>query len=1278
MGGIAESGGSAMMPLCYACVEYCFLLSGCIGMLFCVLWCVFSYLPMNYSGRLGGFKGARMLIYLVGYIFGLLAYAKRLFIGGILIFGLMIVIPAYSGEAASALRVAPGLQEVKLTLCDSERKFFLGRGGVVLGVLGGNEPVEVIADSGVEGIAIDYLSAIFNAVDVRVEVRYFLSEYEAIKELRGHRIDILVSRPSYGAIIGEFLLTKPFLERRDVSVIKEVSPVDEWDFRGVIAIVDGYWMSDRLREMFPAAKFKKYKSVREALESVEYGHSLVYVGDELSARYQMAMGELSSLKFGETLRSNMDGYGFLVRKEDDLLKDILDKGIAMVSQLSAPRILNRWGGRAAGKFSVNDVFTEAERDWLSEGPIVDVVVSGTAPPYSFYSEDGRFRGVAADLLERIASDTGMRFNFIRQPSIYSSLDLLKDGDADMAVMLSKSSEREGFLNFTRPFIENSFALVTPVRSEVSSVADIEGGSVAVLKSSIAEEYFKSVYPGVKIVSVDNHLDAMLSVAEGRSDVAVALLPVARYLIAQYFVEDLKIAGAVSGLTAKLPFAVRKDEKLLYSILDKYSESVGVGEIADIAARWNREDPAEESVWRRYVNYWWWLVGFVFFVSGCVVIFVVSFYLRRTKRQAEAQALQFRGTLIDGIPQAIVVRDLAGRIVLCNMRVCELFSLNLSEVIGRLISDFPGIDQEQAAWFERDYFEILQRNQPDLRQVKVVVFGKELFLRQWAVPYHGVDGCTAGLIMGWIDLTENAVLLRQLSEARDVAVQASKAKSRFLAVMSHEIRTPLNAIIGMLELALRKIDRGEALDSESIAVAHGSSLSLLQLVGDVLDLSKIESDKLNLELKSCNPEFVLDSSVRVFEGMARQKGIYLVVEKLSVLPESVFLDEGRLRQVVSNLLSNAIKFTDSGGVRVKFGCYRVSDVIRFEFEFIDSGIGIALEDQSRLFQSFVQVGDENLRGGTGLGLVICRELIQRMGGEIFLDSAQGEGTCVRFFLDAPVVDVTINSELAPALGGCVERPLRILLVDDHSANRLLLRQQLVFLGHEVSEACDGSQAFEMYQPGIFDVLITDCNMPVMDGYELTLKIRQVESSAGCVPLLRIVGFTANALAEEKQHCLDVGMDDCLFKPAGLDALRSVLSFSVERPNIRLSDEVVVNEPLSIVDGVFDVSFIESLVCGDRSLLRHLFAEFCTDNALVQSQLEQASLSGGLRSQGQLVHRIKGAAKMIGADLLVTCAQSYEEGLRNVVDDVELHKRASALISSMSQLQSVLDKYLSEDF
>jgi signal transduction histidine kinase/CheY-like chemotaxis protein len=397
-----------------------------------------------------------------------------------------------------------------------------------------------------------------------------------------------------------------------------------------------------------------------------------------------------------------------------------------------------------------------------------------------------------------------------------------------------------------------------------------------------------------------------------------------------------------------------------------------------------------------------------------------------------------------------------------------------------------------------------------------------------------------LLRDLANLVEQELFYAQISRARDAAIDASRAKSQFLASMSHEIRTPLNAIIGSADLL--GADGLDADRTELVETIRCASESLLSLVNGVLDMGKIEAGKLELEQAPFSIHNVVADTLRLVALLADAKGLELRSSIGAGLDRSVRGDGARLRQVLLNLMQNAVKFTARGSIAMSAAVVAERNgeiVARFEIE--DTGIGIPQESLQRIFEPFEQADRSTTRryGGTGLGLSISRQLVALMGGsKLSAESAVGRGSRFWFDLALPLA----QDAASPGMRERQDSRVKLLLVEDNAMNRKLAQTQVRMLGHDLQIAACGEDALELLGRETFDVVLMDLHMPGIDGIETTRRLRAHESGDRRVP---VIAMTASTFEEDRKACLDAGMDGFLPKPVRLDDLRDSLRRVLDR-------------------------------------------------------------------------------------------------------------------------------------
>lgn len=632
--------------------------------------------------------------------------------------------------------------------------------------------------------------------------------------------------------------------------------------------------------------------------------------------------------------------------------------------------------------------------------------------------------------------------------------------------------------------------------------------------------------------------------------------------------------------------------------------------------------------------------------------------------------------LDTIAGALLVVDTRGNVVLANLAFAELTGQSSESLLGIAASSLPWSSPDSGT---QNVWESALLLAEPTRHDKIGFVDVNKKLRTFIVncsPVLGAGDKAGGVLISMDDITvlqEQELLLR---ESIEIAEQANLAKSTFLSTMSHEIRTPMTAILGFTDVLKRGLQQSEADRQKYLNTISNSGHHLLELINDVLDLSKVESGAIEVEALDCDWASIVNEVVHTLRVKAEQKAISLDLEIATDIPQIIISDPSRLRQIITNLVGNAIKFTEHGGVRIQlsFECSEFVEKNNVFVRVIDSGIGMTQEQQATIFEAFTQADATITRrfGGTGLGLSISRELTIAMGGVLEVSSEMGVGSTFHVVLPISenVLDLKKPQEILAGLNSVSQQSetkwiipsSRILVVDDGKENRQLLSVVLSDLNLDVSMAENGQQALDIIETEGFDVVLMDIQMPIMDGFEAAERMR---SSGVVIP---IVALTANAMKGFEAKILSAGFSHYMTKPIDLDKLAELLAqlLGGEKNHQQMpqtdsvpSEGIAINEIVALDK----TTEIVSPFLGKDQRYVEIVQEFKQRLAERIEEIELAIGSSNWVQLAELGHWLKGSAAMLGINELVEPGTHLENAAK--AHSLEQCKVQCSIVKSMQK-------------
>ena len=896
---------------------------------------------------------------------------------------------------------------------------------------------------------------------------------------------------------------------------------------------------------------------------------------------------------------------------------------------------------------INSLLTDEERDFIQNNPVIHIMAESYSYPVSFFNEyENQFQGITHDILREIEMLTGLTFQILNN-SYHSMSDMLlalELGEVSMVagVVQAGVMEESRFLSPAEEVFSDSFALISQWDFRDICILEVPYITVGVVADSLHENFFIGQFPGhlntLRYDSINQVFDAL-----ERGLVDVVMSCESRLLYLANFRERVGFrANVIFDQRYESTFLFNNDEVLLLSIVDKALtmvdaetiSSIWLTRIFDYQARLIRAQRP-------------WLVGSVVLFGIVIVLLAMMLSRRRLEKERLNDLITERtaklslessilNAIIDSVPDVLFCKGLDLKYTRCNTSFERLFDIKRENVMGKDDKQALKLPDDIAERFMEWDLRIL-RDQREMRFEELVPDANGNLYTYETIKKPLIYDQN---VIGLLGLARNITERKELEEA---VLNASRAKSAFIANMSHEIRTPMNSIVGFSELALE--NEMSPKTREFLHRIMENSSWLLQIVNDVLDISKIESGKMELENVPFDLKELFTQCQTSILPQATEKGIALYCYAEPSIGKRLLGDPFRLRQVLANLLSNAVKFTNKGMVKISSSLVSSTEhSATICFEVKDSGIGMTTEQIRRILEPFMQADSTITRkhGGTGLGLAIARNIVEMMGGKLAVESIVGIGSKFTFEITFEAVDsaddvdmrqhqMAISDFKKPTFKG------EVLLCEDNAMNQEVICEHLSRIGLDTVIAENGLEGINMIkermQQGkpLFDLILMDIHMPVMDGLEASRKILELETG------VHIVAITANVMVNDREVYSRNGMSDCIGKPFTSHELWSCL--------LKYLEPVEWSERARGIEAQ-GIRGDREQYTEDNERLKHMLRKtFVQDNQNKFNEITSALEEGDIKLAHRLVHTMKSSAGLIGEAGLQNAATELEKLLKN---------------------------------
>lgn len=1053
------------------------------------------------------------------------------------------------GLRAAELKIQPRIlvNVPHVAFSTDVKQWLLNNPVIDVGIWGPSHPPigEGMSGGHYQGIAADYLTLLEGSLQVSFRLHYFEDSSDAIAALSRHQISMMAMWNPERWPTQSAIATMPWLLDKSVLMTLKTKDIAGSNPKKItLGVVPDDILPGPLRESYPESTLQYFPGFDEAINALSFGQVDALWLNGSTAGYFTQYHQIPGLVITPSISQPNLNLSFGVDRQRPELKLAIDSVLQQIPLVSRMRIASGWGLSPQTVITRNPLGLNAQEDkWLRSQQRIWVLLDSRRPPLSSLNQRNEPVGLIVDILDTLTSQYGINFSLQTYDNDAARLALLKAHPEALQAgrWVLDDAGAVASSTFTPSLLDSSMVVVMAKSvKRPASFNELKDERLAINRDNPLIPWLQTWYPLVQLTLTDNLWQAYDILKAGKVRGVIAPQFVANYLSESSKDFASYVAVTIPSSTAHLMLTASVTPSLPLQIVSKALSDLPPVKLMELTIPW-RQLPENKPLDMNKENLW---ISLMLGLLALLVIAVSGFWIHRLRmalrrgrisREALADQLNFTQTLINNSPVALYARDREGLLLHYNQTWANTLQREGETLLGKAIGDISSMELSARQHLAEQYQYALENGEKINWSGPFSYDGKQRYLQGWTVPWRDNKGDVGGLIGGWLDITDRESLIVHLKQAKKDLEQANASKAAFMQTMGHEIRTPLNAIIGLLEIELQSQNAGIQ-SGENLTLVWESANNLLSLIGDVFDIFRADDPKLQGTVRSLNLPQLIQSTVALYRLQAEMLNVKV---ELDVEMKTDYFDANALLliRIFSSLLRNAIKHTT--GDTISVALYQG----RQESESGMIPLIVEIANQGEIYRDsdpLPMVNDpesEDLPNGsdTGASLAACKKMATTIGAELVIESDAEIGTVISLHC---LLQPSVLASRASLQETSVQ--LTVMIVDDYPPGRKALQQQLENFGHQVILTENGEQALVRWlqQPETLDLIITDCTMPVMDGFTLTERIREEELQRG-LAALPIFGLTALTGFEATIRCLEAGMNECLTKPLSPQALQAVL-------------------------------------------------------------------------------------------------------------------------------------------